>query len=149
MCQEGLLLVPMRKDGDLISLQRIHHDGKKLAWKHAPNFGAATLIGADRWDQVKNNRIYVCEGWATGWTIAQGDQERGGGRVLARTGSCRSRNGSRSSSATAKFIIAADNDRWTTVQQKKGEPGKPNPGVIYARAAAEETGAEARDPGLR
>ena len=139
VCQEGMLLVPMRLDGELVALQRIYDDGKKLAWKDAPNFGAATLIGADRWDEVKNNRIYVCEGWATGWTIAQATKNV---VVVAfsKDGLLPVTQRLQKQFSMAKFVIAADNDRWTTVQQKKGEPGIPNPGVIYARAAAEETG---------
>ena len=139
VCQEGMLLVPMRLDGELVALQRIYDDGKKLAWKDAPNFGAATLIGADRWDEVKNNRIYVCEGWATGWTIAQATKNV---VVVAfsKDGLLPVTQRLQKQFSMAKFVIAADNDRWTTGQQKKGEPGIPNPGVIYARAAAEETG---------
>ena len=138
VCPEGLLLVPMRKDGELVALQRIYHDGKKLAWKDAPNFGAATLIGPDRWDEVKNNRIYVCEGWATGWTIARATKNV---VVVAfsKDGLLPVTERLKKQFSMAKFVIAADNDRWTTVQEKKGEPGKPNPGVIYARAAAEAT----------
>ena len=139
VCQEGMLLVPMRLDGELVALQRIYHDGKKLAWKDAPNFGAATLIGADRWDEVKNNRIYVCEGWATGWTIAQATKNV---VVVAfsKDGLLPVTQRLQKQFSKAKFVIVADNDRWTTVQQKKGEPGIPNPGVIFARVAAEETG---------
>ena len=34
------------------------------------------------------------------------------------------------------IVIAADNDRWTSVKQKEGLPDIPNPGVHYAREAA-------------
>ena len=33
-------------------------------------------------------------------------------------------------------VIAADNDRWTSVKQREGLPDIPNPGVHYAREAA-------------
>ena len=43
-----------------------------------------------------------------------------------------------------KLIIAADNDRWSTLHDDT-----PNPGIHYAREAAKEVGAEVAIPDFK
>ena len=135
----GILLIPMLVDKNLVNLQRITRDGEKLYWPKAPASGASLMVGGKYFREDTTKTIYVCEGWATGWTIAQATKNV---VVVAfsKDGLLPVTQRLQKQFSKAKFVIVADNDRWTTVQQKKGEPGIPNPGVIFARVAAEETG---------
>ena len=65
---EGLLLVPARLDGQIVSLQEIQADGTKLTLKDSKIASASFTIGSGR-DEI------LCEGYATGlsiWTAATG-----------------------------------------------------------------------------
>jgi len=65
---EGLLLVPARLDGKIVSLQEIAADGTKRTLKDSKIAGASFTIGSGR------NEI-LCEGYATGlsiWTAGTG-----------------------------------------------------------------------------
>lgn len=65
---EGLLLVPARRDGQIVSLQEISADGTKLTLKDSKIGGASFTIGSGR-DEI------LCEGYATGlsvWAAASG-----------------------------------------------------------------------------
>lgn len=64
----GALLIPMWVSGvGLVNLQRIYPDGTKRFLKGGRVTGAYSVIGS-----LNNaNRVLVCEGWATGATLAQ------------------------------------------------------------------------------
>ena len=132
----GLLLVPMYKRGQLVNVLRIWPNGQKRTWPKAETIGARHLIAGDstNWDLV-----YVCEGWATGWTV---HQATGCPVVVAFTAPnlptvARALHKKRPES---KIIIASDNDRWSKMVAEDGEI--PNPGLYWAKRAAEEAEAE-------
>ncbi len=146
--QEGnTLLVPMRavetEKSLLMSIQAITTSGEKRFAEGGRTGGTRTVIGAKGFKEKleaaaeagKSPKLYICEGWATGWTIwhLTGDAvvvafSTGNLKAVAVETARRYPN--------AKLIIAADNDRW-----KKCHLG-PNPGVLFARAAAEASGAK-------
>lgn len=138
----GLLLVPMYRDGVRVNLQRIYPDGKKLFWPGAETIGAYFPFEIT---QGKLDIVYICEGWATGWTIWKATGcpvfaafTAGNLEAVARH--------VRNERDPKRIIIAADNDRWSKIICA-GEPdGIPNPGVHYAREAAEAVDGEVAIP---
>ena len=144
----GILLIPMLVDKKLVNLQRITRDGQKLYWPKAPASGASLMVGGKYFREDTTKTIYVCEGWATAWTVSEATKSpcmvafsKDGllpvaKKVKERFQSC-------------AVVIAADNDRWTVVKQKEGLPDIPNPGVHYAKLAADEVGCEVAIPDFR
>lgn len=140
--QEGNdLLIPMRAAETekplLMSIQTIGPGGAKRNAEGGRVGCTRTVVGAEgfreRYDSGSNPVLYICEGWATGWTInhVTGDPaivafSTGGLKAVAIETTKRYPD--------ARVIIAADNDRWS--KALKG----PNPGVIAAREAAEAAG---------
>ena len=131
---EPILLIPMfNADGYLMSLQRIWPNGdRKQMWQPGGSVGLYNTIGADRYKTTKI--LYVCEGWATGWSIHLATKCAvivaffdGGlttvGQIM------------REKFPKAKLIFCADNDRWSPV---KREDKLVNPGVYAARTAGQE-----------
>ena len=131
---EPILLIPMfNAAGELMSLQRIWPDGtRKQMWQPGGSVGLYNTIGADRYKATKI--LYVCEGWATGWSIHLATECAvivaffdGGlttvGQIM------------RDKFPKAKLIFASDNDRWSPV---KREDKLVNPGVYAARTAGQE-----------
>ncbi len=136
--QEGdTLLVPMRAsetaESLLMSIQEIAPDGSKRFAAGARAGRTRTVIGAEsfrkRLEAGAHPILYICEGWATGWTI---NHVTGDAAVVAFSAA----NLKAVAVATAErypdanIVIAADNDRWT--KTLRGH----NPGVLHARAAA-------------
>jgi len=126
----NMLLVPFySQDGELTTIQKILHDGTKLLLNGGEISGSCCPITG------KEDRIYICEGFATGATIS----ELTGCKVLV---ACFSNNllpvaiAARQKWPETKIIIAADNDHGT----------EGNPGVKSAKAAAEAIGAEVAIP---
>ena len=141
----GILLIPMLVDRKLVNLQRITRDGEKRYWPKAPASGASLIIGGKYFREETTKTIYVCEGWATAWTVSEATKcpcmvafSKDGLLPVAKKVKERF--------ASCAVVIAADNDRWTVVQQKEGLPDIPNPGVHYAQLAAEELGCEVAIP---
>lgn len=147
--QEGdRLLIPMRAaetpDSLLMSLQAISPSGRKRFARGGRVQRTRTTIGTRSFLEalqggVESPRLYICEGWATGWTIhhVTGDAvivafTAGNLQAIAEI--------TRERYPEADIIIAADNDRWTECALG------PNPGVIYARAAAEAIGGRVAIP---
>ena len=137
---DGMLLAPMRLKGKLlVNIQRIWPNGKKLFWWGQSHEATAT-IGVKLWDREKNPRIYVCEGWATGWTVSKAT---GCAVIVAFSASgllpvaklIRKQYGD-----DLPLCIVADNDRWKEIKHRDGPI--PNPGVYYAREAAKAVRAE-------
>ena len=136
--REPMLLIPMRNGKkQLRNIQRIWPDGtRKQMWQPGGSAGLYNTIGATRFSAT--NTLYICEGWATGWSIHKATDCAvivaffdGGLRVVGKA--------IQKKFPKAEIIIAADNDRWKLVK-RDGE--MVNPGVHAARTAAEELGVE-------
>ena len=137
---EDILLIPMRKDGSLVNVQRIFGDSKRY-WPGAEVVGTFCPVGGAFFP--KNKTIYLCEGWATGWSISECMKAVcvvafNAGGLLPVAKQIRKKYGS------VKLIIAADNDRWTSLHDDT-----PNPGVHYATKVAEEVDAEVAIPDFK
>ena len=139
---QDILLIPMRKNNKLANVQRIF-DGNKRYWPEAEVIGP--YFDVDGNHSGTNNTIYLCEDWATACSIAQCAQALciasfNVGGLLAVAKYIRGRVGK----AALQLIIAADNDRWTSLHDDT-----PNPGVWYATKAAEEVGADVAIPDFK
>lgn len=118
----------------LASIQYVWPDGKKRYLKGSKTSEVKATIGARYFDPDQEGcRLYICEGWATGWTISKA--------MEAAVFVCFSTNNLEAAAIfalsrypLAEIIVAADNDRWTT------DP--PNPGATEARRIAEKHGVE-------
>ena len=131
---EDMLLIPMRKNHDqLVNVQIVLESGSKRYWPGAVVVGAACAV---EHDDLTSDMIYLCEDWVTAWSISRcaaafciATFTPGG--LLAEAQWLRSKYGNE-----LNYIIAADNDRWTDLND-----GTPNPGVHFASLAAEALGA--------
>ncbi len=136
--EEDMLLIPMRNvQSEIRNIQRIWPDGTRLQMRQrGGSSGLYNTIGANRFKQSKT--LYVCEGWATGWTIHLASNTavivaffdsglKTVGEIIQRR------------YPDAKLIFAADNDRWSFVPRNGT---KVNPGVYAAMQAAEAVGGE-------
>ncbi len=117
--------------GALVGLQFIEPDGSKRLMSGTPKKGNLVPVHTP-----ESNRIIICEGWATGATIAQADPSA---MVLAAIDAGNLEPVAlavRRKWRDADLVIACDNDRAT--------PG--NPGLTKGRAAALATGAKIMVP---
>ena len=126
---EGSLVLPvMDFAGRLASLQFIDTDGHKLLLSGGRKQGCFIPVTND----VTNSaRVIICEGWATGCTLAE-DQPTS--RILAAIDAGNLQQvavATRNKRPSVELVIAGDDDRLT--------PG--NPGITKARAAAIASGA--------
>ena len=138
--KEDILLVPMGKpEAGIVNVQRIHEDGRKRHWPGAEVSGTFCLVGKKRFGKDKS-RIYLCEGWVTGWSIA-GCASAPVFVAFSTSGLLPVGQHLRKRFPDARIIMAADNDRWTKVHD-----GTPNPGVWYARQVVAECRAELAIP---
>jgi len=123
---DGELLIPMHDEtGELCSIQRIYPDGEKKNWYQLPK-GIYEIPGSSA-------VVYVCEGWATGATLA----EATGSHVYVAfdTGNLkRTAEYARKHNPTSRVILAADNDQW--------HADGSNPGVKHATDAAALVGGQ-------
>ena len=141
------LLVPMRDGvGVLQNIQRIQPDGRKLNTKYADPVGCRMVIGRKARVDHPDWPIYIVEGWATGWAVhavtgcmvvvvfnTEG--------LLPVTKNIQARD------TEARIVIAGDNDRWSEIE--RGLDKIPNPGVWYARRAAEKLGVDCAIPDFK
>ena len=67
--EDGLLLVPMYYDGEIVNIQTINAKGDKYFSVGGRIKGTYHLIGEPK------NKIIICEGWATGASIYQASSE--------------------------------------------------------------------------
>lgn len=122
----GMLLVPFyTPEGAVSTLQRIFPSGKKMLQPDGRISGCCFPIGGNE------DRIFICEGFATGATI----NELTGNKVLVAYSTSNLLPVARSAREKwpkGKIILAADNDHAT----------EGNPGIKAAKAAAEAIGAE-------
>lgn len=114
--------------GELASLQFIAADGSKRLLSRGRKRGCFIRVTGDL---IRPSRVVICEGWATGCTLAQSEPtalvlaaiDAGNLEPVAMT--------ARRHWPAAELVIAGDDDRLT--------PG--NPGVTKAKAAAIASGA--------
>jgi putative DNA primase/helicase len=122
--RDGWLVVPMFRDRNLMSVQRIAPDGVKRFWPGAPASGASYTI-----ERPQASITVLCEGLATGLAIYNAAPLT---RVVV---AFNSGNLSKVSVPYAGLLtIAADNDYGT-----EGRIGS-NPGVLAAQEAADAHG---------
>jgi len=110
-------------EGSISSLQFIAPDGRKRLLSGGRKRGCFIAVAGDE-DQAQ--RVIICEGWATGCTLAK---EEPSALILAAIDAGNLKPvavAARSRWPTAELVIAGDDDRLT--------PG--NPGASKARAAA-------------
>jgi putative DNA primase/helicase len=121
----GALLVLPIVDfrGAITSLQFIASDGTKRLLRGAGKQGSFIPV-ADRF--VVSEQIIICEGWATGCTLAELETTYSVFAAVDAGNLMSIAVGARSRWPSAKIIIAGDDDRKT--------PG--NPGATKAKAAA-------------
>ena len=138
---QDILLIPMRKNKKLVNVQRIFGKAKRY-WPSAEVIGTVCVVGGDHFKRNKKT-LYLCEGWATAWSIAECTKTvclvafvAGGLLPVAKR--------IRKKYRKMRLIIAADNDRWTSLSDDT-----PNPGVWYATKAAEEVGADVAIPDFK
>ena len=120
-----VLLVPMYRDGEMVSVQRILPDGTKLFLKNSDHVGAYFSIGRDV------STIVLCEGVATGQVV---HNATGWAVICAfNAGNLKPVSQSiRKKYPDARILIAADNDH--EVKRQNGDPF--NVGVEKAKQAA-------------
>jgi putative DNA primase/helicase len=126
--KDSLVLPVVDFSGMLSSLQFIGQDGNKLLLPGGRKQGCFIPIKNDASDST---RVIICEGWATGCTLAEDDPAS---RVLAAIDAGNLKQvavAARSKWPSVELVIAGDDDRLTAG----------NPGVTKARAAAITTGA--------
>ncbi|ELG9349060.1 toprim domain-containing protein [Salmonella enterica] len=124
------LLVPLYNiRGELVNVQTIDPDGRKLFLRHGQVQGAFHIVGD--FDLMAPDappyEVYICEGWATGAALYQGWNVRAvacamnAGNLKHVAAALRGRYGS-----AIQLVIAADDDRTS----------KDNPGMKAASEAA-------------
>jgi len=120
---EGRLVIPMRADGELVSLQFIGADGEKRFLPEGRTKGAYFAIGKPA------DVVCIAEGFATAATIHQAT-----GQAVAVAFNCANlepvARTLRAKFPAARFILCADDDRGT----------EGNPGLAAATLAAKAIG---------
>tara|TARA_R110000868_G_scaffold373033_2_gene636985 strand:- start:4744 stop:5613 length:870 start_codon:yes stop_codon:yes gene_type:complete len=111
---DGVLLIPLVRDGQLVNLQRIKPDGSKRFLFGGMVKGCYSPLGIITAGQP----VYVCEGWATGATI---HADTGAAVACAMNAGNLLPVGQRlqRQHPDAVLIVAGDDDRTTP-----GNPGK-------------------------
>jgi putative DNA primase/helicase len=111
---DGVLLIPLVRDGQLVNLQRIKPDGSKRFLFGGMVKGCHSPLGIITAGQP----LYICEGWATGATI---HAETGAAVACAMNAGNLLPAGQRlqRQHPDAVLIVAGDDDRMT-----EGNPGK-------------------------
>lgn len=126
---KGSLVLPVADFGDqLSSLQFIDANGDKRLLTGGRKHGCWVAIAGDRADPT---RVIICEGWATGCTLAEDDPDA---TVLAAIDAGNLEPvamGARERWPSSERVIAGDDDRLS----------ENNPGASKARTAAIKSGA--------
>lgn len=130
---EGVLLIPMYYGMEVVSLQAIYTDGSKRflkggRTKHSHHVISFNPDDAGGYNCMPIERVYVCEGFATGATIQEAYSGQNVTVLCAFTASnlIHVARDARNSCPDAKIMIAADNDINTA----------DNPGLTAGRKAA-------------
>ncbi len=140
--KRGELLIPMYDSrGEVRGLQRIMPDGQKRFLQGQANTGLFHVITSSSPDASRT--VYVCEGYATGASLHMATGET----VVVAFQANQLESAAMAAKEVfpaAKFIFAADNDRWTQIN---GVPK--NVGIEAARKAAAPIGATVIWPEFR
>ncbi|WP_339080620.1 toprim domain-containing protein [Pseudomonas sp. TMP9] len=122
---ENWLLVPLFLGGEIVSMQRIGPNGKKLFLAGGRTTGAAAMLGTIN----AGEPLYICEGWATGSTI---HAATGAAVACAMSANNLLEVGThlRNQHPNSILIVAGDDDRQT----------EGNPGRRLAQIAAQKLG---------
>ncbi|QYZ65368.1 MAG: hypothetical protein HPY30_04835 [Gammaproteobacteria bacterium (ex Lamellibrachia satsuma)] len=126
--RDTLILPVMDFTGKMTSLQFIKPDGRKLLLSGGRKHGCFIHVAGN---MQGASRVILCEGWATGCTLAEDDPSA---LVLAAIDAGNLKPvavAARHRWPSAELVIAGDDDRLTTG----------NPGATKARAAAIASGA--------
>lgn len=123
---DGRLVIPVTREGRIISLQAIHPDGTKRFWPGAPVKGGSYVI--DRPDAALT---VLCEGFATGLALFQACKMA---RVVVAFDAGNLVPVAQAMSLTGSVVVAADDDHGT--QARRGF----NPGMDKARNVADLIG---------
>ena len=139
------IVIPMQwPNGKLVGLQRIQPDGRKRYDVGSRPKGAYETVAPARINPKKP--VVVCEGWVTGVSIYEAT-----GCAVAVAFSAGNLEAvavaMRTKRPNAKVVIGADNDRWTSTHFDGKK--QPNPGVLYARAAAVAANADVAIPDFK
>lgn len=133
--KDGALLIPMKAAGanKIVNIQRVTKKGAKYFYQGAIAEGTRLTLLQKPFDE--EGRIYLCEGWATGWTIHK--QAKASVVVCFMASNLESvAKYLRGKYPKASIVIAADNDRWSRIMNSSTD-FEVNPGVIFAKQAAE------------
>lgn len=128
----GDLIVPMRLNGSLISIQRITTDGTKLFWSGATTNGTSYVI-----DRKDATITLLCEGLATGLTLWNAVPNA---KVIVAFNAGNLVRAANHHDISGLCVVCADNDHET--MQRIGR----NPGVDAANIAAESIGCDVAIP---
>ena len=132
VAEDGALVVPMKRDGELVSVQRIYEDGRKLFWKGASTSGVGFKIG-----RQYHNITILCEGLATGLALFQSVPDS---RLVVAFTASNLVKVAEQLPKKGRVVIAADNDHGT--EERRGV----NPGLEMAKEAAGVLGCEVAYP---
>ena len=123
---DGALLVPLYSGGHLVNLQRINADGSKKFLYGGQIMGAYAVLG----HLLKDEPMYIAEGWATAVTVYQITDGRPVAAAMTANNLKPVALALRAKYPDQQLIIAGDDDRMTD-----GNPGK-----THALAAAVAVG---------
>ena len=134
---KGMLVAPVRRSGEITSLQFIGPDGDKRFLKGGQVDGGYASISGGSKDRSK---IVIAEGYATAASLHEATgfpaiAAFNAGNIMAVAKEIRAKY------PEAEIIIGADNDRFTVI---RGEPV--NVGIVKAKAVVDAIGGRASWP---
>ena len=130
------LVIPMRTVRQrLVNLQLIDPGGRIEYLPGADVKGTYCAFGSVQ----RTNTVYICEGWATGWTIHDATASVVFA-VFFRSELTPVARGLRRLHPGARLVVCADNERWSYAE-REGQIF-PNPGTLAAFDASERVGGQ-------
>lgn len=130
--KDDLIVVPMTRAGQLVSLQAIAPNGKKLFWKNAPTKGTSLTL-----PRPGSTITILTEGFATGLCLFQCVPSA---TIIICFSADNMAHVAEDLNLTGMVVVAADNDHET--ERRTGT----NPGIDKGRKAAEAIGCQAAWP---
>lgn len=132
---EDLLVLPMYRNGNIVSLQAIDSRGKKLFWKDAPTKGAYLPLS-----RPGSTITILTEGFATGLALFQSIPSC---TVIVCFSADNLITVAGEIDIKGMAVVAADNDHATAAKLLKETGTATNPGIEKGQAAAKLLGIEA------
>ena len=131
----GSLVLPvMTFTGEISSLQFIDREGGKRLLSGGRKRGCYIPVAGEIYGTP--SKVIICEGWATGCTLAAAEPDAVVLAAIDAGNLERVAVSARRRWPSAEIVVAGDDDRLT----------QGNPGATFARAAAKAAGAELRLP---